>query len=49
LAKKFSDVPMFDVSGLAIAIGQAPDDVKSREMVVTENNETEGWALAINN
>jgi hydroxymethylpyrimidine pyrophosphatase-like HAD family hydrolase len=38
---------MFDVAGLAIAMGQAPDAVKARAQHVTRSNAEDGFAAAV--
>ncbi len=43
----FNDVSMFEVAGLAIAMGQAPDAVKARAAFVTASNANDGFAAAI--
>ncbi len=42
-----NDLPMFDVAGLSIAMGNAPDEVKARAHEVTADNDSDGWALAV--
>ncbi|MEO8812655.1 MAG: Cof-type HAD-IIB family hydrolase [Caulobacteraceae bacterium] len=42
-----NDVSMFHVAGLAIAMGQAPDEVKARAGFVTASNADEGFAQAV--
>jgi Cof subfamily protein (haloacid dehalogenase superfamily) len=42
-----NDVPMFHVAGLAIAMGNAPPAVAAEAHEHTGNNETDGWAAAI--
>jgi hydroxymethylpyrimidine pyrophosphatase-like HAD family hydrolase len=42
-----NDLPMLDVAGLAIAMGNATDDVKARAHAVTDDNDSDGWARAI--
>ena len=42
-----NDLPMLDVAGLAIAMGNATDEVKARAHAVTEDNDSDGWARAI--
>lgn len=42
-----NDVPMFDLAGFAVAMGQAPDEVKARADAVTASNEDNGVAHAI--
>jgi hypothetical protein len=43
----FNDVSMFEVAGLAIAMGQAPDAVKARAAFVTASNANDGFAAAV--
>lgn len=43
-----NDVEMFAEAGLSIAMGQAVDDVRARARFVTNSNDDEGWANAIN-
>ncbi len=42
-----NDVLMFRAGGLSIAMGNASDDVKSAANLVTESNEAEGFARAV--
>ena len=42
-----NDLPMFETSGLSIAMGNATDEVKKRATRVTASNEEEGFARAI--
>ena len=42
-----NDVPMLDVAGLAIAMGNAPDDVRSHAHEVVATNDDDGWAEAV--
>ena len=42
-----NDLPMFEASGLSIAMGNATDEVKKRATQVTASNEEEGFARAI--
>ena len=42
-----NDLPMFEASGLSIAMGNATDEVKKRATQVTTSNEEEGFAKAI--
>ena len=42
-----NDVAMFDVAGLAVAMGQAPDTVKAEADVVTTSNRDDGFANAV--
>ena len=43
----YNDISMFDVAGLAIALGQAPDAVKSHAQRVTRSNAEDGFAAAV--
>lgn len=43
----FNDVSMFEVAGLAIAMGQAPDAVKASAAFVTDSNAKDGFAAAV--
>ena len=42
-----NDTPMFAVAGFSVAMGNAPDPVKQRASAVTADNNSDGWALAI--
>ena len=42
-----NDIPMFDIAGLSIAMGNATDEVASHARVQTATNEQDGWAKAI--
>ncbi|KKB62093.1 hypothetical protein WM40_19615 [Robbsia andropogonis] len=42
-----NDLPMFDVAGFAIAMGQAEPDIQQRANVVTASNDDDGVAKAI--
>ena len=42
-----NDIAMLDVAGLAIAMGNATEEVAAAAHFVTETNEQEGWALAV--
>ena len=42
-----NDTLMFKVSGLSIAMGNASDEVKARASAVTDTNEDEGFAKAV--
>lgn len=42
-----NDLPMFDVAGFAIAMGNASADVQARAAAVTGANDKDGWAQAI--
>ena len=43
----YNDLSMFDVAGLAIAMGQAPDAVKARAQRLTRSNADDGFAAAV--
>ena len=42
-----NDLPMFAKSGVSFAMGNASDDVKARATNVTETNERDGFARAM--
>jgi Cof subfamily protein (haloacid dehalogenase superfamily) len=42
-----NDLPMFKVSGLSVAMGNATDDVKAKATDVTTSNEEDGFAGAV--
>ena len=42
-----NDIPMLDVAGLAIAMGNAPDAVRAHAHDVVASNEADGWAEAV--
>ena len=42
-----NDVAVFEVAGLAIAMGQAPEAVKARADLVARSNADEGFADAV--
>ena len=42
-----NDLAMFSKSGISFAMGNATDDVKERATHVTETNENDGFARAI--
>jgi Cof subfamily protein (haloacid dehalogenase superfamily) len=42
-----NDIPMLDAAGLAIAMGNAPPDVRSHAHAVVATNEADGWAEAV--
>ena len=42
-----NDVPMLDIAGLAIAMGNAPPDVQAHAHEVTASNEADGFAMAV--
>ena len=43
----YNDISMFDVAGLAIAMGQAPEAVKAKAQRVTRSNADDGFAAAV--
>ncbi|MGA2124489.1 MAG: Cof-type HAD-IIB family hydrolase [Acidimicrobiales bacterium] len=43
-----NDVAMFRRSGLSIAMGNAPDDIKSKALYVTASHDDNGFARAVN-
>ena len=42
-----NDVPMFDVAGFAVAMGNASPAVQARAAAVTGRNDADGWAQAV--
>ena len=42
-----NDIPMLDVAGFAIAMANAPDDVRRHADAVVATNELDGWAEAV--
>ena len=42
-----NDLPMFGVSGMSFAMGNAADPVKARATHVTASNEDDGFAKAV--
>jgi Cof subfamily protein (haloacid dehalogenase superfamily) len=42
-----NDVPMFEVAGFSIAMGQAPERVKAAAQAVTASNTEDGFAAAV--
>jgi Cof subfamily protein (haloacid dehalogenase superfamily) len=42
-----NDTPMFAVAGFSVAMGNAPDAVKRLASAVTADNDSDGWAMAI--
>jgi len=42
-----NDLPMFSRSGVSFAMGNATDDVKQHATHVTDNNERDGFAAAM--
>jgi Cof subfamily protein (haloacid dehalogenase superfamily) len=47
LGDMMNDVPMFEVAGFSVAMGNASDEVKSLASAVTGGNDADGWARAI--
>jgi hypothetical protein len=47
IGDQMNDTLMFAVSGLSIAMGNASDEVKARASAVTDSNEAEGFAKAV--
>ena len=43
----YNDISMFDVAGLAIAMGNAPDAVKTKAQLTTRSNAEDGFAAAV--
>jgi len=42
-----NDVPMFEVAGFSVAMGNAADEVKRLASAVTVGNDDDGWAQAV--
>ncbi len=42
-----NDVPMFEVAGYSVAMGNAPPEVQAKASDVTASNEADGWAQAV--
>ncbi len=42
-----NDLPMFDVAGFAVAMGNASAEVQARAAAVTGSNDADGWAQAV--
>ena len=42
-----NDLPMFDVAGFAVAMGNASPEVQARAAAVTGRNDEDGWADAV--
>ncbi len=42
-----NDLPMFDVAGFAVAMGNASAEVQGRAAAVTGSNDADGWAQAV--
>jgi len=47
IGDNFNDLTMFDVAGIAVAVGNAPEEVKRRAMMVVASNDEDGVAEAI--
>jgi len=47
IGDNYNDIDMLRAAGLGIAMGNAPDDVKTQAEVVTANNDEDGVAVAI--
>ena len=47
LGDMMNDVPMFEVAGFSVAMGNATDEVKHLATAVTASNEHDGWAEAV--
>jgi hydroxymethylpyrimidine pyrophosphatase-like HAD family hydrolase len=47
IGDNYNDLSMFAQSGMAIAMGNAPDDVKKKAHYVTASNDDDGLAEAI--
>ncbi|AXJ94664.1 MULTISPECIES: Cof-type HAD-IIB family hydrolase [unclassified Sphingomonas] len=47
IGDQFNDVPMLDIAGFSIAMGNAPDAVKAKADAVTRANDADGVAYAI--
>jgi hydroxymethylpyrimidine pyrophosphatase-like HAD family hydrolase len=47
LGDMVNDVPMFQVAGFSIAMGNATDEVKALASAVTSGNDGDGWAEAV--
>lgn len=42
-----NDLPMFEIAGFAVAMGNAPPEVRERATAVTGRNDADGWADAV--
>jgi len=42
-----NDLPMFAACGFAIAMGNAPEPVRAAAQGLTADNDSDGWAMAI--
>ena len=47
LGDMINDVPMFEVAGFSIAMGNASDQVKAQAKATTASNDQDGWSKAI--
>ena len=47
IGDNFNDLTMFDVAGISVAVGNAPDEVRRRAMMVVASNDEGGVAEAI--
>ncbi|HYZ64289.1 MAG TPA: Cof-type HAD-IIB family hydrolase [Acetobacteraceae bacterium] len=47
LGDMVNDVPMFEVAGFSVAMGNASDEVKRLASAVTDGNDADGWAEAV--
>lgn len=47
LGDAHNDIPMFATAGMSIAMGQAEDDVRASAQVLTDTNDRDGWAKAV--
>jgi Cof subfamily protein (haloacid dehalogenase superfamily) len=47
LGDMLNDVPMFEVAGFSVAMGNASDELKARASAATSGNDSDGWAEAI--
>lgn len=47
LGDMMNDVPMFEVAGFSVAMGNATDEVKHLASAVTASNDGDGWAEAV--
>ena len=47
LGDMINDVPMFEVAGFSVAMGNATDAVKRLASAVTSGNDEDGWADAV--
>jgi hypothetical protein len=47
IGDNYNDIDMLQAAGLGVAMGNAPDDVKSQAKIVTASNDKDGVAIAI--